>query len=117
MRKIVLMLSLIMTMMLPVSLQAASTRSIGIVPRLSFAGTTANCSVIVTANSSEDDIELTVKLWRGSTCLETWNDSGSGYLTFKETANVTQGQTYSMTVDVIINGVAQESETISGTCE
>lgn len=32
--------------------------------------------------------------------METWHDSGTGYLVFEETAIVTKGQKYSMTVDV-----------------
>lgn len=95
---------------------AASPRIISVVPKLTFSGTTANCSATVIANSSSDDISITVKLWQGTKCLKTWNDSADGYLSFKGTTSVTKGKTYKLTVDATINGVKQSTATVSAKC-
>lgn len=117
MRKIAMSLAVVMVLLLPVTAHAASSRYIRIYPSLSFDGTTANCSVIVIADSSSDDVEATIELWQGSTCVEIWTESGTGNLIFKDTAHATRGKTYEMTADVTINGAAQPQVSVSAKCE
>lgn len=97
--------------------QAASLRTATIWPSMDFNGTTAQCSVSVTADHFTDDIEIVVKLWRNGQCIKTWDDSGTGYLIFDRTTTVTRGYTYTMTVDATLDGVVQPTVSVSGTCK
>lgn len=93
----------------------ASARVLAISPRLEFSGTTASCGVVISANSGED-ITVVLKLWHGSTCLKGWTEYGESYLQFSDTCPVVSGQTYRLTADVTINGVAEDQVAISKTC-
>ena len=50
----------------------AATRAAAVVPRISFNGTTASCTVFVAADRPTDDIEAVIKLWQGSKCTQRW---------------------------------------------
>lgn len=117
MRKIAMSLAVIMVLLLPMTAHAATPRIIRIYPTLRFEGTTANCSVIVFADVSSDEIEATIKLWQGSKCVATWEEEGQGVLNFSDTATATKGKTYELTADVTINGVAQPQASVSTKCE
>ena len=117
MRKIAMSLTAIMVLLLSMTAYAAMPRYIRIYPTLNFDGTTANCSAIVIADNSNDEIEATIKLWQGSICVATWPEDGTGNIIFSDTATVTKGKTYNLTVDVIINGVAQPQASASAKCE
>ncbi len=117
MRKIVMSLAVIMVLLLPVTAQAANARTINIIPKLTFSGTTANCSLTILANSMSDEIEATIKLWRGSTCIATWQEDSTGILSFKDTVSVSNGKTYELTADVTINGTTQPQVSVSAKCE
>ena len=115
-KKWLFVMAVVMVVCSTFSSLAASPRIVSIVPKLTFSGTLANCSATVIANSSADEIEITVKLWQGTTCLKTWSDSGNGYLSFKETKTVTSGKTYKLTVDATINGAKQSTASVSAKC-
>ena len=99
---------------IPLAAKAATPRATGIFPGLSFNGTTATCTLTVSADAT-DSISAEVKLWRGGSCLKTWYTSGSGLLTFSRTATVSRNTTYTVTADVTINGVAQQPASITKT--
>ena len=113
----VLLIGLLIFTSLPISAMANSSRVLAIVPGLSFVGTRARCSLSVTGNNLTDEIEAVIKLWNGSTCLYTWNASGTGYLGFSDTLGVVRNREYKLTVDVVINGVAKPRVSISKKCE
>lgn len=94
------MLSLfgILVLVLSIPVSAAQVRAISTTPSLSFDGTQANCTVSIYANNSSEKISAIVKLWNGSTCLKTWSASGTGSLSFYQTATVKKGQTYKLEV-------------------
>ena len=94
----------------------AATRAAAVVPRISFNGTTASCTVFVAADRPTDDIEAVIKLWQGSKCIETWEASSVGDLAFSGTATVSRGKTYQLTVDVTLEGKAQPRFSVKGTC-
>ena len=83
---------------------AASPRVAPIVPGISFSGTTATCTVYIYAEQMTDDIDAVIKLWQGSRCIKTWEESSVGDLAFSGTATVSRGQTYQLTVDVTLAG-------------
>lgn len=117
MKKCAMLLAVLLILSIPVTVNAASTRMLSIMPELTFDGTTANCSVAVIGNNTSEDIDVTIKLWHGTTCLETWTASGDGYVFWDDTATVTKNQTYKLTVDVTINGVSKPQVYVESKCE
>ena len=83
---------------------------------LSFSGTTANYSTVVRGNNTSDSISVTMKLWKGGSVIKTWSSSGSGKVSMSKTAAVKRGQTYKLTVNATINGVAQPQQSVTRTC-
>lgn len=101
---------------LPFSAQAAEPRVLSIVPALSFSGTTANCQLNVNTDYATNNIYATIKLWNGSSCVAIWGASGTGHLNFYANRTVVKGNTYTLTADVTINGVAEPQISITRTC-
>ena len=116
MKKIALLLAVILVLAMATTAYAAEPRLLNIMPGLSFSGTTAECSVVVAGNYANDDIDVVIKLWRGSTCVRTWYANGDGYVFWEGTATATKGKTYTLTADVTINNVTKPRVSISGTC-
>ena len=103
-------------MLFPSTAYAASFRVAPVVPSISFNGTTASCTVFVYAEQMTDDIDAVIKLWQGSQCIKTWEESSVGDLAFSGTATVSRGKTYQLTVDVTLAGNTQPRVSIQGTC-
>lgn len=95
---------------------AASTRAAAVVPRISFDGTTASCTVFIAADRATDDIDAIIKLWQGSQCIKTWERSSVGDLAFSGEASVTKGKTYELTVDASLSGKDLPRFSVKGTC-
>lgn len=102
---LVLALVLLMTSVLAIPASAVEPRVTTAVPGITVNGTTATCSLQAAANSTSDYLEATIKLYRGSTKIATWYADGYGYLSFSESKTVTSGYTYTMKVDLTVNGV------------
>ena len=73
------------------------------------------CAVTIAADAN-DDIQATIRLWKGSRLIETWNKSGTSYLLFSDNTLVTSTGEYILTVDVTINGNLKPQFTASATC-
>ena len=116
MKKIALFLAIILVISAPLTVHAAEPRILSIYPGISFNGTTAECSVTVVGDYTTDEIDVVIKLWRGSTCVKTWYDSGDGYIFWEGTATAVKGKTYTLTADVTINNVTKPRVSVSGTC-
>lgn len=116
MRKIALLLALLL-LVLPITANAATARSVYIKPGIKFNETTATCTVSITGDSMKDEIEVTVKLWQDSSCIATWKTSGTGYVYFSQSKTVTKGKEYKLTADVSINGIAQTTSSFTSKCE
>lgn len=102
-----LLFALVLVLVIPISVQAASQRTIAAKPCITFTDSTANCTVDIWGNNMSDPIEATIKLWNGGICLKTWKISGAGYINFSETVSAAKGNTYTLTVDASINNVLQ----------
>ena len=72
-------------------------------PKMTIIGSTATCSVRLTA--SGQTIDATLELTQGSTVIASWSDTGTGVLTLSGTATVVSGLTYTLTVSGTINNV------------
>ena len=116
MRKIVAVCTLLVAFLLPISAKA-TPRASKVLPNITFDGNIATCSVSVFGDNTHDTISLTAKLWMGSECLATWNESGAGFLSFSTTKNVQKGKTYKLTADVTINGKMLDTVSATGTCK
>lgn len=113
MRKTAILLALVLLVSAPLSVQAATPRTISVTPNISYSGNTATCTTRIFGNSSSDYLEATIKFWRGNSCIETWEETGYGYISFTGTAPATRGNTYKLTVDFSVNGVEQDSISFS----
>lgn len=114
-RTIAIVAILILLTTIPITANATSSRGLVIYPSITFNGTTATCALVVSANPS-DEITATLKLWHGSTCLKGWDLKDENILEFSDTCPVVAGQTYKLTADVSINGVAEPQVSITRTC-
>lgn len=94
---------------------AATPRAILILPSLEFDGMTAKCAVAITANTN-DEIKATIKLWKDSDVIATWNVSEVSYIKFNDEVTVTGKGEYKLTVDTTINGEAKQQFSDSATC-
>ena len=115
MRKRIVSIMLLITIVLVIPAQAVSTRTIAVVPDIEFNGTEAICTVRITANRTSDKITATMKLWQGSKLIDEWSASGSGILKIHETATVEKNKTYKLTVEYIVNGEMKTPISISRT--
>lgn len=105
MKKRVLAITLLVVMILTMSVQAISPRLTTIKPVLSFSGRTAECAVDIWADHTTDEISVTMKLWRGASCLETWTESGEGHVyLYGEHTVPMRGWSYKLTAEVTLNG-------------
>lgn len=116
MKKRILPILVVFLMIFSSTAYAASPRVAPIVPGISFSGTTATCTVYIYAEQMTDDIDAVIKLWQGSQCIKTWEESSVGDLAFSGTATVSRGKTYQLTVDVTLAGNTQPRVSIQGTC-
>lgn len=107
MKRIALFLAIVLIVSAPLT-ASATVRSISATPQLSFSGTTATCKATVVGNSTSDKIEVTMKLMYGSSCVASWNGSGNGYVYMSKTATVTAGRTYTLVLEVTVNGVEND---------
>ena len=88
-----------------------------ITSNLSFNGTTAVCSLDVIGCGTYDPIVATVTLKHGNTIVKQWVGlTGTGYLSFSDTAQVVYGNTYTMQVTVCVNGNVIGVGDITKTC-
>ena len=114
MRKTALLLAVVMLLsVVALPVQAAQPRISSVIPELTVEGTTATCNVRVLGDDMSDVVKATIKLWRGSTCIATWNRESTGYIFFSETKTVAAGYTYTLTVDASVNGVAFPRASVS----
>ena len=108
-------MAIIFVISMPLSISAAS-RALSIRPSLTFEGTTAACEVAVVGNNMSEHIEVVMKLMHGTSCVKAWMNDDYGYVYMLAYANVIRGQTYTLLIEVKVNGVAQQPVYINGTC-
>ena len=116
MRRFSLLMALILLIATPLTVNGATPKMQTITPNLSPSGSSVICSVRVLADNMSQEIDMTVKLWDGDNCIRTWHVSGSGYLNWEDTARITPGYTYAMTVDVTTDGVPLDQIYIECDC-
>ncbi len=113
MRKAAILLAIVLLVSAPLTVFAA-TNALSIKPKLDFNGTTATCKVTITEDKFPAYIEVTMKLMRGTTCVDSWSETGNYYVHIKEYASVTRG-TYDLVIEVTVDGVEREPVSIRKT--
>lgn len=116
-RIIAICMTVLILATLPICVQATDARTVTVIPKLSFVGTTANCSAIVIGASANDSLYAVIKLWYGSTCLKTWTATGTGIIRFDDTLGVTINREYTLTIDTTVNNISNQTVSISGRCQ
>lgn len=89
----------------------ANARSISGSLDLTFNGTTATCTFTTIATDS--DIEVTMTLWQGSKQIQSWSVTGSSMVRMNEQCMVTKGQTYTLKVNVTVDGKAMPEQSVT----
>lgn len=115
MKKMAFILAVILVISVPLSV-SAETRAGAPLLELTFNGTTATCKAAAYGDARNDFVQVTMKLKHGSTVLQSWYQDGFKSIQMEKTySGLTKGQTYTLEVTVIINGV-KETRSTSGTC-
>lgn len=117
MKRAALIVTILIVLIFPTPAQASTARASQVLPSLSFNGKTAECSVTILGEYAKDEIVVIVKLWKGSSCIETWNDSGTGHMEFSATKTVSSSGQYKLTADVTINGTALPTASAAAYCK
>lgn len=107
-----MLLLLVMTMFA----QAAPMRAASATPRLSFSGTTANCSASCKGDSVNDKVSATLTLYQGSSYVDSWSESGTNRVYVSGQCSVQSGKSYRLVVEYTVNGKAQSSASFTATC-
>lgn len=117
MKKIALLLVLVLMVSMPLSVLAETSRAnelYGVT--LTFSGTTANCRATVEIDEPSYYIVVTMKLYHGNQLLKQWSQSRNGSIDLQGTHTVTKGQTYTLTMELMINGTSRRSTSTTKTC-
>ncbi len=93
---------------------AAETRVARANITLTFQGSTAVC--VASIQDEGKQVKATLELWCGTTMVGCWDASGTSLVEFDETATVTRGKTYRLTLVGTSNGKAFTPVNISKTC-
>lgn len=80
------------------------TRYVGSQPTMTVVNGVATCKVRLLFPGK--DIDATLELTQGGTPVDSWSDTGYGYLVLSGNANVTSGVTYTLTVYGTVDGVS-----------
>ena len=116
MKKRMIPMAVLFMFMLSISAQAVQLRAIRSTPSLTFSGTTATCSVDCKSGNSTDRLSVTLTLWQGSTWVDSWTSSGTGRVLISEQCTAKSGKDYKLVLSYTVNGQAQSSVSVTGTC-
>lgn len=114
MKKRMIPLALAFILLLSITAQAATPFSQQGVPRLSFDGTTAYCSVNITEPGSE--IKATMTLWNGNRVVDSWSGEATSVLFLSGSCEVREGVEYVLRITGTINGEGFDAVSVRGTC-
>ena len=90
----------------------ASVCTVSVTPQITFSNYTATCYGEVDSDYATDVITVTMALWRGTTKIDEWSDSGTGDVVLNESTSVTRYRTYRLVIDYTINGVPKPTVSI-----
>ena len=109
--------TLLILLLFTISAQAVEMRGIRATPILTFDGTTAQCYGSCKGGTYTDTVDATLTLYQGSTYLDSWSNSGEGYLSVSGEHKVQRGKTYKLVLSYSVNGVEKPPVTVTNTCK
>lgn len=112
-KKLCAILVLILFVM-TITANAVQPRVINPTLSLSFSGTTANCSGLLSSVGDKIDVEL--QLWQGNKMIASWPASGTSAVSASGTCSVTKGKTYSLLFAGTIDGATFSSQPLTKAC-
>ena len=116
MKKRMIPIAVLFVLMLSISAHAVELQAIRCTPSLSFDGTAAICSVDCKSGNSTDRLSVTLTLWQESTWVDSWTSSGTGRVLISEQCIAKSGKDYKLVLSYTVNGQAQSSVSVTGTC-
>lgn len=115
MKKRMLLLLLALVLGLQICASAVEPKYLTVTPSISFSGSTATCSVYVEETDDNAYIVVTMKLWADNRVLQTWTKTGLGEVELIRTASATKGETYTLEVSVMVNGISKPTRSVTKT--
>lgn len=109
-----LLLLLVMALTLWASAAPRYSTLYKVSPRLSFSGTTANCSMIVEADKGTS-ITATMTLYHNGEEVKAWTAYGTTSIAVSKICGVTKGERYTLELTATANGETV-TESVSATC-
>ncbi len=116
MKKNILPVIVALALFLNMPAKAANEKAYQMFPKLYFNGTIAMCSAICLADNEADEIEATLSLYQGPSCIDSWSGKGSGTLFVSGQHNVTSGKEYRLILTYSVNGKTQTPSEVIETC-
>lgn len=116
-RRSFVLTTLLIFLMLTVSAQAVEPRGIRATPILTFEGTTAHCYASYKGGTSSNTVNATLTLHQETIYLDSWDNSGEGYLGVSGDCKVQKGKAHKLVLPYSVNGVEKPSVTVANTCE
>ena len=108
------MFGLVALMLLTTAFAALYANSVR--PSLSFSGNEAICKCTVVADDANAEISVEMTLYQGSSVVDSWSDSGTGFVRATGYATVDMGDYYTLEVEATINGRTY-TDSVGGMCE
>ena len=115
-RRVVVIIAMLVTL-LTISAEAVGLRAIGGMPRLTFNGTTAQCSITCTGNKSTDQVEAKLTLYQGGSYVDSWDGNGKFRASVHGECAVKKGETYTLVLTWSVNGTKQPSTSTTKVCQ
>ena len=109
-------IAVLCVMLVTLTVHAMEPRADGGNVSLTFNGTTAICTATCTGRRADDEVDVTLTLYQGSTVVDSWSKSGTYRVQMNEDCNVSRGRAYTLELVWTLNGQGQTSETVTKTC-
>ncbi len=106
MKKLSFLLAVIMICCIPVSAFAAGDDRI-LTNRVTFSITDGVASYYINIFSDSRDTSVNVRLWDGNNCIDSWSDNQKDTFIINRSIPVKKGRTYTLTVDVTVDGAVK----------
>lgn len=96
---------------------AIQPREVHLVPRLSFSGATANCSITITEPAATSITAVMTLLDENGNTVHSWSKGGTTYVFNSGThSGCTSGKTYTLTCYARVDGTVYYGTPVSVTC-
>lgn len=111
MKKVSFILAVVMLLCIPVSAFAADGDADRILTNnITFSISNGVANAYVEVLDASHDISVGARILDGKKCIKSWSDRNNGAVIINESVPVKKGRTYTLIVDVFVDGVAKVHE-------